>query len=31
MINAAPEGEEVASWLICDHAFQGLLPFPWVH
>jgi succinate dehydrogenase/fumarate reductase flavoprotein subunit len=27
MINAAPEGEEVASWLICDHAFQRRYPF----
>jgi succinate dehydrogenase/fumarate reductase flavoprotein subunit len=34
MVNAAPSGEEVASWLICSHAFQrryGLgisRPFP---
>jgi succinate dehydrogenase/fumarate reductase flavoprotein subunit len=27
MIKAAPEGEEVASWLICDHAFQRRYPF----
>jgi len=27
MINAAPEGAEVASWLICDHACQRRYPF----
>ncbi len=27
MIEAAPQGEEVASWLICDHAFQRRYPF----
>jgi len=27
MINAAPEGDEVAAWLICDHAFQRRYPF----
>ena len=27
MIAAAPEGEEVAAWLICDHAFQRRYPF----
>ena len=27
MIEAVPEGEEVASWLICDHAFQRRYPF----
>jgi succinate dehydrogenase/fumarate reductase flavoprotein subunit len=27
MIAAAPEGEEVASWLICDAAFQRRYPF----
>jgi succinate dehydrogenase/fumarate reductase flavoprotein subunit len=27
MIKAAPKGEEVASWLICDHAFQRRYPF----
>ena len=27
MIDAAPEGEEVAAWLICDHAFQRRYPF----
>ena len=27
MINAAPPDEEVASWLICDHAFQRRYPF----
>lgn len=27
MIDATPEGEEVASWLVCDHRFQRLYPF----
>ena len=27
MIAAAPDGEEVAAWLICDHAFQRRYPF----
>ena len=27
MIEAAPQGQEVASWLICDHAFQRGYPF----
>ncbi len=27
MIDAAPAGEEVASWLICDHTFQRRYPF----
>jgi succinate dehydrogenase/fumarate reductase flavoprotein subunit len=27
MIKAVPEGQEVASWLICDHAFQRRYPF----
>jgi len=27
MINQAPQGQEVASWLICDHAFQRRYPF----
>ena len=27
MIAAAPEGEEVTSWLVCDHAFQRRYPF----
>lgn len=27
MIDAAPAGEEVASWLVCDHAFQRRYPF----
>ncbi len=27
MIEAAPQGQEVASWLICDHAFQRRYPF----
>jgi succinate dehydrogenase/fumarate reductase flavoprotein subunit len=27
MIACAPAGEEVASWLICDHAFQRRYPF----
>ena len=27
MIAAAPEGEEVAAWLVCDHAFQRRYPF----
>ena len=27
MIAEAPEGEEVVSWLICDHAFQRRYPF----
>jgi succinate dehydrogenase/fumarate reductase flavoprotein subunit len=27
MIDKAPEGEAVASWLICDHAFQRRYPF----
>ncbi|HVH21344.1 MAG TPA: FAD-dependent oxidoreductase [Pseudonocardia sp.] len=27
MIAEAPEGEEVMSWLICDHAFQRRYPF----
>jgi succinate dehydrogenase/fumarate reductase flavoprotein subunit len=27
MIDSAPAGEEVASWLICDHAFQRRYPF----
>ena len=27
MIEAAPEGEEVASWLVCDHRFQRRYPF----
>ena len=27
MIDAAPEGEEVASWLVCDHRFQRRYPF----
>jgi succinate dehydrogenase/fumarate reductase flavoprotein subunit len=27
MIASAPAGEEVASWLICDHAFQRRHPF----
>jgi succinate dehydrogenase/fumarate reductase flavoprotein subunit len=27
MIAAAPDGEEVAAWLVCDHAFQRRYPF----
>ncbi|MFO1325166.1 MAG: FAD-dependent oxidoreductase [Burkholderiales bacterium] len=27
MLRALPEGREVASWLICDHAFQRRYPF----
>ena len=27
MVRAVPEGQEVASWLICDHAFQRRYPF----
>ena len=27
MIDAAPEGEDGAAWLICDHAFQRRYPF----
>ncbi len=27
MIESAPEGEQVAAWLICDHAFQRRYPF----
>jgi succinate dehydrogenase/fumarate reductase flavoprotein subunit len=27
MIASVPEGEEVAAWLICDHAFQRRYPF----
>ena len=27
MINAVPAGQEVAAWLICDHAFQRRYPF----
>jgi succinate dehydrogenase/fumarate reductase flavoprotein subunit len=27
MIAAAPAGEEVAAWLVCDHAFQRRYPF----
>ena len=27
MINAAPTGEPVQAWLICDHAFQRRYPF----
>jgi succinate dehydrogenase/fumarate reductase flavoprotein subunit len=27
MIKAVPDGEEVAAWLICDHAFQRRYPF----
>ncbi|WP_214370555.1 FAD-binding protein [Pseudonocardia sp. H11422] len=27
MIDTVPEGEEVASWLVCDHAFQRRYPF----
>ena len=27
MIDAAPEGEPVQAWLICDHAFQRRYPF----
>jgi succinate dehydrogenase/fumarate reductase flavoprotein subunit len=27
MIDAAPPGEEVASWLVCDHTFQRRYPF----
>lgn len=27
MINATPEGDEVASWVICDHRFQRRYPF----
>jgi succinate dehydrogenase/fumarate reductase flavoprotein subunit len=27
MVDAVPPGEEVASWLICDHAFQRRYPF----
>jgi succinate dehydrogenase/fumarate reductase flavoprotein subunit len=27
MVRAVPEGEEVAAWLICDHAFQRRYPF----
>jgi succinate dehydrogenase/fumarate reductase flavoprotein subunit len=27
MIKAVPEGDEIASWLICDHAFQRRYPF----
>ncbi|MCQ4209416.1 FAD-dependent oxidoreductase [Streptomyces longispororuber] len=27
MIRATPEGEEVASWLICDHRYQRRMPF----
>jgi succinate dehydrogenase/fumarate reductase flavoprotein subunit len=27
MIKAVPENQEVASWLICDHAFQRRYPF----
>jgi succinate dehydrogenase/fumarate reductase flavoprotein subunit len=27
MIKSVPEGNEIASWLICDHAFQRRYPF----
>ena len=27
MVKAVPEGQEVASWLICDHRFQRRYPF----
>ncbi len=27
MVAAAPEDEEVAAWLVCDHAFQRRYPF----
>jgi succinate dehydrogenase/fumarate reductase flavoprotein subunit len=27
MVRSVPPGEEVASWLICDHAFQRRYPF----
>lgn len=27
MVRAVPEGQEVAAWLICDHAFQRRYPF----
>ncbi len=27
MIDAVPAGEEVAAWLVCDHAFQRRYPF----
>jgi succinate dehydrogenase/fumarate reductase flavoprotein subunit len=27
MIDAVPDGQEVASWLVCDHAFQRRYPF----
>ena len=27
MVRAVPEGQEVTSWLICDHAFQRRYPF----
>jgi succinate dehydrogenase/fumarate reductase flavoprotein subunit len=27
MIKTVPDGEELASWLICDHAFQRRYPF----
>jgi succinate dehydrogenase/fumarate reductase flavoprotein subunit len=27
MVAAVPPGEEVASWLVCDHAFQRRYPF----
>jgi succinate dehydrogenase/fumarate reductase flavoprotein subunit len=27
MVKAVPEGQEVAAWLICDHAFQRRYPF----
>ncbi|MBE2998190.1 FAD-dependent oxidoreductase [Nocardiopsis sp. HNM0947] len=27
MVDAVPEGEEVASWLVCDHRFQRRYPF----
>ena len=27
MVKAVPEGQEVAAWLVCDHAFQRRYPF----
>ena len=27
MVKAVPPGQEVAAWLICDHAFQRRYPF----
>ena len=27
MLKAVPNGQEVASWLVCDHAFQRRYPF----